>query len=150
MAAYQLHALIGEPGGLPAILALASYFLLPASVSLWVRTDAYSRGKRPPYDFDSLIFFLWPIAGPIYLFATRGWRGFAPIALFLVAYIGGVLFALLLSPRISISPRATHTSNQTMKLTATLTRFADAFLVSTFLPAQIGLSPSGRSLSYSR
>jgi hypothetical protein len=34
-----------------------------------------------------------------------------------------------------------------MKLTATSTRFGDALLVATFLPPQIGLSPSGRSLS---
>ena len=97
VAAYSLHGITGEPGGLPAILALASYYLLPSSISLWVRTDAYSRGKRPPYDFDSLIFFLWPIAGPVYLFSTRGWRGFGPLALFLLVYIAGNLFALLLS-----------------------------------------------------
>jgi hypothetical protein len=37
-----------------------------------------------------------------------------------------------------------------MKLTATAVRFGDAFLVATFLSPQTGLSPSGRSLSYSR
>jgi hypothetical protein len=37
-----------------------------------------------------------------------------------------------------------------MKLTATFPRFGDAFLVATFLPRQIGLSPGGRRLSYSR
>jgi hypothetical protein len=41
-------------------------------------------------------------------------------------------------------------SNQTMKLTATATRFEDAFLMTTFLPPQIGLGLSGRSLSCSR
>jgi hypothetical protein len=41
-------------------------------------------------------------------------------------------------------------SNQTMKLTATISRFGDAFLSATFLSPQIGLSPSGRSLSCSR
>jgi hypothetical protein len=43
-----------------------------------------------------------------------------------------------------------HSSNQTMKLTATAMRFEDAFLIATFLSPQIGLSPSGRSLSFSR
>jgi hypothetical protein len=37
-----------------------------------------------------------------------------------------------------------------MKLTATAVHLGDAFLVTTFLSPQIGLSPSGRSLSLSR
>jgi hypothetical protein len=37
-----------------------------------------------------------------------------------------------------------------MKLTATFAGFGDAFLVATLFPPQIGLSPSGRSLSVSR
>jgi hypothetical protein len=37
-----------------------------------------------------------------------------------------------------------------MKLTATEVRFGDAFIVATFLPPQICLSPSGRSLSFTR
>jgi hypothetical protein len=41
-------------------------------------------------------------------------------------------------------------SNQTMKLTATAVRLGDAFLLASFLSPQIGLSPSGRSLSSSR
>jgi hypothetical protein len=43
-----------------------------------------------------------------------------------------------------------HTSNQTMKLTATFARFGEAFIVTSFLPLLILLSPSGRSLSCSR
>jgi hypothetical protein len=37
-----------------------------------------------------------------------------------------------------------------MKLTATVPRFGDAFLMASFLSPQIGLSPGGRSLSLSR
>ena len=37
-----------------------------------------------------------------------------------------------------------------MKLTATVQRFGDTFVIATFLSPQIGLSPSGRSLSFSR
>jgi hypothetical protein len=36
-----------------------------------------------------------------------------------------------------------------MKLTATVLRFGDAFLMASLLSLQIDLSPSGRSLSYS-
>ena len=44
----------------------------------------------------------------------------------------------------------TRGPNQTMKLTATFVRFGDAFLRATFLSPKVGLSPSGRSLSFSR
>ena len=37
-----------------------------------------------------------------------------------------------------------------MKLTATVLRFGDAFLVANVLSPEIGLCPSGRSLSFSR
>jgi hypothetical protein len=37
-----------------------------------------------------------------------------------------------------------------MKLTATAVRFGNAFLMTTFLSLQIGLSDGGRSLSFSR
>ena len=37
-----------------------------------------------------------------------------------------------------------------MKLTATATRFGDAFLITSFLSPQLGLSPGGRSLSCCR
>jgi hypothetical protein len=46
--------------------------------------------------------------------------------------------------------QATIRSNQTMKLTATATRFGDTFPVASFLCSQISLCPSGRSLSFSR
>jgi hypothetical protein len=52
----------------------------------------------------------------------------------------------------------TFSPNQPMKLTpkafasrlATARRFADVVLVTSFLSPQIGLTPSGRSLSFSR
>jgi hypothetical protein len=39
---------------------------------------------------------------------------------------------------------------KTMKLTATVLRFADAFLIASFLSQRCCLSASGRSLSFSR
>jgi hypothetical protein len=44
----------------------------------------------------------------------------------------------------------TQASNQTMKLKAAAACFGDAVVVISFLDPQSGLSPSGRSLSYSR
>ena len=97
IAAYELHGLIGEPGGVPAILASIAAYLVPSSVSLWVQSDANARGKQTPYDFDSLVFFFWVVAAPVYVFRTRGWRGFGPVALFLLFFITGDLLAFFLS-----------------------------------------------------
>ena len=46
--------------------------------------------------------------------------------------------------------RDTLSSNQTMKLTATVMRFGDTVLTASFPSPQIGLSLSGRSLSFFR
>jgi hypothetical protein len=58
--------------------------------------------------------------------------------------------AIELAASIKASLKQHTRPNQTMKVTATFPRFGDAVLVATFLPSQIGLSPSGRSLSFSR
>jgi hypothetical protein len=42
------------------------------------------------------------------------------------------------------------TPNQTMKLTATVQRSGDAFLIARFLSLRVSLSAGGRSLSFSR
>jgi hypothetical protein len=91
-----LHGFIGRPGGLLGALALLAYYLLPASIAMWVQADAQARGSRMPYDFDSLVFVFWPVVAPVYLFRTRGWRAFGPIAIFFVLQFAGVLFAVLL------------------------------------------------------
>jgi hypothetical protein len=96
VAAYALHGFIGEPGGLAGVLALLAYYLLPASIALWIQTDAQTRGRRMPYDFDSLVFVFWPFVTPVYLFRTRGWRAFGPIGWFVLSQIAGLLFAVLL------------------------------------------------------
>ena len=33
-----------------------------------------SAGAPLPYDYDSFLFFVWPILGPMYLWQTRRWR----------------------------------------------------------------------------
>lgn len=87
-----LYGIAGEPGGVPAILMVVAAYLLPASIALWIRADATRRGSSVPYDFDSLFFFAWPIAAPVYLLRTRGWSGCGPIAVFVLL----VLMAFLL------------------------------------------------------
>jgi hypothetical protein len=45
---------------------------------------------------------------------------------------------------------AINSSNQTMKLTATVLRFGDALVLTSFLSPRLHVRPSGRSLSFSR
>jgi|HubBroStandDraft_4_1064222.scaffolds.fasta_scaffold321344_2 hypothetical protein len=99
--ALQLHGDIGDPGGVPALAALIAAYLVPASVALWVRADAHARGRQPPHDFDSLVFFTWSVTAPIYLFVTRGWRALGIIVLFLLVYFGASLAAIFLDGSLS-------------------------------------------------
>jgi hypothetical protein len=110
VAACGFHEFLGEPSGPLAILAVLGAYLLSSTVSLWVQADAVQRSREAAYDFDSLIFFLWPFAAPIYLFRTRGWDAIAPIGLFLLLHIGGLLFAALLAYPYSIAYFRAHMS----------------------------------------
>jgi len=53
-----------------------------AAIALWLVADARRRGRRVAYDFDSVMFFFWPVGGPIYLFGVHGWRAVLPLAAF--------------------------------------------------------------------
>ncbi len=54
----------------------------------WVRVDARLRGYVRAFDFDSFVFFGWPIMVPYYMYRTRRARGlisgFGICALYLV------------------------------------------------------------------
>ena len=79
---------------------------------------------------------------------------FPPTSLRPLIIAGGIaLMALALALMYSLQHEValSHaTPNQTMKLTATATCFGGAFFPVSFLSPQIGLCPSGRSLSSSR
>jgi hypothetical protein len=93
--------------------------------------------------------------------ATESYRGDCVEASEVVVYSGYYIrpvagsaidlspFPFVADPFASVSLQRA-TSNQTMKLTATFPCFGDAFPVATFILPKIGLSPSGRSLSFSR
>ena len=91
-----LYLYAGAPAGLPAILELVAAYLFPASIALWVRADAARRRSRVPYDFDSFVFFFWPLLAPVYLFRTRGWDGCGPVALFVGLLVASLLLQALL------------------------------------------------------
>lgn len=94
-----LYGFAGEPGGAPAIAALAAGYLFNASIALWVSADAMRRGANVPYDFDSFVFFTWPITAPAYLLRTRGARGCGIILLFLLLFIISMLFEFAFASR---------------------------------------------------
>jgi hypothetical protein len=63
-----------------------------------VIADARKRGRRLCYDFDSFVFFIWPIIVPVYLFQTRGVRAF----LTLLCFAGICVVAMLAASVVSI------------------------------------------------
>jgi uncharacterized protein involved in response to NO len=109
-AAGAFHEFLGEPSGPLAILALLAGYFLCSSIALWIHADAVQRGRRVAYDFDSLFFFFWPFAAPIYLFRTRGWDAVASLGLFLLLQLGGFLFAVVLGYPYSIASLRAHFS----------------------------------------
>ncbi len=68
-------------------------------VALWVVTDARRRERPLGYGFPALVFFVWPIFAPVYLFQTRGARAFLTLlafaAIFIVAVAIGVVVGMV-------------------------------------------------------
>jgi hypothetical protein len=66
----------------------------------WVIADARKRRRELWYDFGTFVFFAWPVVVPIYLFKTRGMRGFLTLLCFagLVLFTVGLAFVLQRSP----------------------------------------------------
>lgn len=91
LAALMLHDGVGSPEGIPAGAAILASFLLCASIALWVLADAQQGCRLVPYDFDSFVFFAWWALVPIYLFKTRGWRGFVPLGWFVLLYVAAAV-----------------------------------------------------------
>jgi hypothetical protein len=81
--AFGVAAALGaDAGGMPRRAELASSVALPLVVALWVMADARKRGRRLCHDYDSLVYFAWPVVVPVYLFQTRGTRAFLTLLCF--------------------------------------------------------------------
>jgi hypothetical protein len=92
MVAFGIASAASPDGaGLPARADLASRFAFPLAIAAWVMADARKRGRRLCHDYDSFLFFAWPVMLPIYLFQTRGARAF----LTLLCFIGICVIAML-------------------------------------------------------
>ena len=79
--AEQLHEIVGQPPGLPAIAAEIASLLFVASVALWVVADARRCGWSLPYDYASFVFVFWPLFAIIYVISARGRRALVPVGL---------------------------------------------------------------------
>ncbi len=73
---------IGPGVRMPKRAELASSVALPLVLASWVMADARKRGRRLCYDFDSFVYFAWPVVVPVYLFQTRGTRAFLTLLCF--------------------------------------------------------------------
>lgn len=67
--------------GNPIVDALSQY-ILALLICAWIQADAREKQKHLCYDFDTFLFFTWPLLAPIYLFQTRGLRAFITIIVF--------------------------------------------------------------------
>jgi hypothetical protein len=69
----------------------------PLVLTGWLLSDARRRGRQLCYDFDTFIFFAWPILLPVYLFQTRGWRAFLTLLYFGSIWGLAIIFSFGLS-----------------------------------------------------
>ena len=99
LTALGVHEGLGAPGGLPAGASALASVLIYSSIALWVITDAHRRDRHLPYDFGMFVFLALPVVVPVYLFSTRGWRGFATIGWFLLLYIAAGIASTVLTWR---------------------------------------------------
>jgi hypothetical protein len=76
---------------------LAGNVALPVVLTSWVMADARKRGRRLDYDYDSFVYFAWPLLVPVYLFQTRGVRAFLTLLWFggiwlCAAFVAGTVY----------------------------------------------------------
>jgi hypothetical protein len=88
-----------DPEGVSTGAETAWSVALSLVIALWVLADARKRGQRLCYDYDSFVYFAWPVVVPAYLFQTRGWRALLTLLCFagiwLVAIIGAAAVSLV-------------------------------------------------------
>jgi hypothetical protein len=84
-------------GPLPTLADFASRVALSLVISSWVVADAQKRRRGLCYDYDSFVYFAWPIVVPIYLFQTRGVRAFLTLLCFAGISLVAALVALAVS-----------------------------------------------------
>lgn len=74
MMASGLACLLPLEGAAAGGAYAVSAYLQPFAIAFWVMADARKRGRQLFYDYDTFVFFIWPILVPVYLVQTRGAR----------------------------------------------------------------------------
>ena len=74
----------------------ASRLALPLILASWVITDARKRQRPLCHDYDSFVFFAWPVVVPVYLFRTRGVRAFLTILSFAGIWLVAMLVGFVI------------------------------------------------------
>jgi hypothetical protein len=90
--AFGVASAIG-PDGMPERAEFVSSIALSLVIASWAMADARKRGRRVCYDYDSFVYFAWPVVLPVYLFQTRGIRAFLTLLCFAGIWLIGVLTA---------------------------------------------------------
>ena len=72
---------------------LAAPIAFPVLLASWVYADAESQRRKLCYDYDTFLFFAWPVVVPCYLFQTRGVRAFLTLLCFGGMYLVAALVA---------------------------------------------------------
>ena len=90
---YGLASGLRPDGMFPPSAEYISRIALALVVSSWVIADARKRQRRVCYDYDSLVFFAWPIVVPVYLFRTRGFRAFLTLLCFAGIWVVAMIAA---------------------------------------------------------
>lgn len=102
VAFYVAAALIGSTSALShnALVAYLGKFLLACTAAEWCLIDASYRGRPMTWSVQFLTLIFWSIAVPIYLIATRGWRGVGWVLLHGVGIYATIFAAYYLTFRL--------------------------------------------------
>jgi len=84
-------------GELPRLVDSISRIAFSLVIASWVLADAHKRGRRLCHDFDTFVFFAWPLVVPVYLFQTRGTRALLTLLCFAVIWLGALMAAALVA-----------------------------------------------------
>ena len=81
------YSVMGYAGYDPSIEAEAlMVYSLTFMFAWWAFEDAKKQKYHRPYEFGAFIFFAWPVVLPVYLVATRGWKGMLLFLAFIILY----------------------------------------------------------------
>ena len=67
---------------------------LQLGIVFWLHRDMRLRNYHPAFDSRTFLFFAWPLAGPYYLFRTRGHKALLPITGSVALVAAGVVLGV--------------------------------------------------------